>query len=88
VTTAAQHFGNGRPADAASSVPTGTASVGTLLAAPAQAELPLTIVVVSYNRRDLLARCLDSLLHDPDGPDHEVIVVDNASHDGTPTMVA
>ncbi|MGE3910730.1 MAG: glycosyltransferase family 2 protein, partial [Chloroflexota bacterium] len=48
----------------------------------------LTAVVVSYNRRDLVARCLDSLLSDPEAPSLEVIVVDNASQDGAATMLA
>ncbi|MGE3911061.1 MAG: glycosyltransferase family 2 protein, partial [Chloroflexota bacterium] len=48
----------------------------------------LTAVVVSYNRRDLVARCLDSLLADPEAPSLEVIVVDNASQDGAATMLA
>jgi GT2 family glycosyltransferase len=47
----------------------------------------LSAIVVGYNGRDLLARCLDSLLEDADGLGVEVIVVDNASHDGTPEMV-
>lgn len=42
-----------------------------------------TIVVVSYNVRELLARCLASVT----GKGHEVIVVDNASVDGSAGMV-
>jgi N-acetylglucosaminyl-diphospho-decaprenol L-rhamnosyltransferase len=48
----------------------------------------VTAVVVSYNTREWLARCLDSL---PDGcrqHDLEVIVLDNASVDGSADMVA
>jgi GT2 family glycosyltransferase len=41
----------------------------------------LTVVVVSYNTRDLLRRCLASLV------DHPVVVVDNASADGSADMV-
>ena len=41
------------------------------------------MIVVSYNTRDALRRCLDSL----EGAD-EVIVVDNASTDGSAEMVA
>lgn len=49
---------------------------------------PIAVAVVSWNTRDLLARCLRSL-----APDHEdgtagVWVVDNASTDGSPEMVA
>ncbi|MCC7371690.1 MAG: glycosyltransferase family 2 protein [Chloroflexi bacterium] len=47
----------------------------------------LSVVVVSYNRRELVARCLDSLLADPDAPSLEPIVVDNASADGTAAAV-
>jgi N-acetylglucosaminyl-diphospho-decaprenol L-rhamnosyltransferase len=43
----------------------------------------LTIVIVSYNARDDLARCLDSLLAAPPAIDHEIVVVDNASTDGS-----
>jgi GT2 family glycosyltransferase len=48
----------------------------------------VTVVVVGYNGRDLLARCLDSVLVDHGEIGVETIVVDNASHDGTPEMVA
>lgn len=43
-------------------------------------------VVVTFNRRDLLARLLEALLATPDLD--EVIVVDNASTDGTAQMLA
>lgn len=46
----------------------------------------LSIVIVSWNVRDLLRACLHSL--PPAGPACEVIVVDSASADGTPAMVA
>src|SRR4051794_26064744 len=47
-----------------------------------------SIIIVSWNVRDLLRRCLASL-PDAAGPDvrAEVIVVDNASHDGSGAMV-
>jgi hypothetical protein len=48
----------------------------------------LSVVVVGYNGRELLGRCLDSVLADQGNLGVELIVVDNASHDGTPTMVA
>ncbi len=63
----------------------------------------LTVIVVNWNTRDLLARCLESLAPTVQGPlsspaglprtPHlgretvEVIVVDNASSDGSPEMV-
>jgi N-acetylglucosaminyl-diphospho-decaprenol L-rhamnosyltransferase len=50
--------------------------------------LDLSVVVVSYNRRDLLVRCLESVEADAAALDAEVIVVDNASQDGSARMVA
>lgn len=47
----------------------------------------VSIIVVTYNNRDLNALCLDSILLDTDWPDIEVIVVDNASTDGTPALL-
>ena len=47
----------------------------------------VSVIVVGYNGRDLLDRCLASVLEDAGDLDIEVIVVDNASHDGTPEMV-
>jgi len=46
-----------------------------------------SIVIVSYNGRDYLRRCLVSLQAHLRAVEHEVIVVDNASRDGTPQMV-
>jgi GT2 family glycosyltransferase len=43
-------------------------------------------VVVTYNRRELLGRCLDAL-HAQERRIDEVVVVDNASEDGTAAMV-
>lgn len=45
----------------------------------------LTVVVVSYNVRDLLRDCLRSVLAQP--LDLEVVVVDNASQDGSAALV-
>ena len=45
----------------------------------------LSVVIVSYNTRDLLRNCLLSL-RDSVGLDLEVIVVDNASSDGSADM--
>ncbi len=47
----------------------------------------LTLVIVSYQVRDLLERCLVSILHAENSPKVEIIVVDNASTDGTAEMV-
>ena len=44
-------------------------------------------VVVTYNRRALLEECLEAVLGQTRAPDH-VLVVDNASTDGTPELIA
>ena len=46
----------------------------------------LSVIVVSFNAREFLRSCLNSLRQYE--PDAEVIVVDNASHDGSADMVA
>jgi GT2 family glycosyltransferase len=43
----------------------------------------LSIVIVSFNARADLERCLDSLREHPPAASHEVIVVDNGSGDGS-----
>lgn len=45
--------------------------------------VPLVIVIVSYNTRDELLDCLDSLAAHPPSRPHEIVVVDNASADGS-----
>lgn len=47
----------------------------------------VSIITVSYNGRDYVRRCLASLREHRRAVEHEVIVVDNASRDGTPQMV-
>jgi GT2 family glycosyltransferase len=49
----------------------------------------LGVVIVSWNVRDLLARCLTSLFADLDRShlSARVVVVDNASRDGSPDMI-
>ena len=47
----------------------------------------LSIIVVSYNTRELLAACLRSLGPTVSRTAHETIVVDNASRDGSVEMV-
>jgi GT2 family glycosyltransferase len=48
----------------------------------------LSIIIVNYNTRQLLTDCLDSLLiAEPPPGGMEIIVVDNASSDGSPEMV-
>ena len=50
--------------------------------------MDVSIVLVSYNGQDLLRRCLASIYDHTRDLQFEVIVVDNASQDGTPQMVA
>ena len=47
----------------------------------------LSIVIVSYNSRSQIDACLGSLIQTPSSIDHEIVVVDNASSDGTPAAV-
>ena len=66
----------------------------------AQAETPRTsqqvevaipdvsVIVVSFNTREVLRRCLQSVQDDGDGLSAEIIVVDNASTDGSSEMIA
>lgn len=49
--------------------------------------MDLSVSIASWNTRDLLDNCLQSIFDTTDGVDFEVIVVDNASLDGTPGMV-
>jgi N-acetylglucosaminyl-diphospho-decaprenol L-rhamnosyltransferase len=53
----------------------------------AHSNAPVAVVVVSWNTRDLLARCLDSLKPEVDRGRAEVWVVDNASSDGSAELV-
>ena len=55
---------------------------------PPQTQSPdLSIIIVSWNVRDLLRACLHSIDSQRHGLDVEVIVVDGASADGSPAMV-
>ena len=51
-------------------------------------KLDLTISIVSYNTRDYLRQCLNSIFENTRGVSFELIVVDNASTDGSAEMVA
>ena len=51
------------------------------------AHAPITVAVVSWNTRELLADCLESLRDDTRAGLAEVWVVDNASADGSAAMV-
>ncbi|MHB0913496.1 MAG: glycosyltransferase family 2 protein [Armatimonadota bacterium] len=47
----------------------------------------LSILIVNWNTRELLARCIESVYAHPPAVDFEVVVVDNASTDGSAAMV-
>jgi hypothetical protein len=47
----------------------------------------LSIIIVSYNACAELEACLASLVAQPPSVDHEIVVVDNASIDGTPAAI-
>ena len=49
--------------------------------------MKLSIIIVSYNVRDLLQQALDSLIDAAGGIDYELFVVDNNSKDATVEMV-
>lgn len=47
----------------------------------------LSVVILSWNTKELLEACLRSIFDGPRALDFEVVVVDNASQDGSPEMV-
>ncbi len=49
--------------------------------------MDLSILIVSWNTRDLLAQCLASVYACPPAGEFEIIVVDNASADGSADMI-
>jgi GT2 family glycosyltransferase len=55
--------------------------------APATTELDVSILIVSWNTRDILLDCLRSVYAQTRNSRFEVIVVDNASSDGSADMV-
>jgi GT2 family glycosyltransferase len=62
---------------------TWTARAGTMLAAIRNAQPRVSIVIVSYNNVELTRLCLESVLRNSMHPNVEVLVVDNASKDGS-----
>ena len=50
-------------------------------------QVDVSVIIVNCNTRDLLAQCLQSLYDTTSDVDFEVIVVDNASSDGSPAML-
>jgi GT2 family glycosyltransferase len=51
-------------------------------------EPEISILIVSYNTKDLLRKCLNNVIENSQGLSYEIIIVDNASKDGSPEMVA
>ncbi|UCH85145.1 MAG: glycosyltransferase family 2 protein, partial [Candidatus Latescibacterota bacterium] len=49
--------------------------------------MDVSVIIVSYNSRDVLGPCLESLQQQSVRTSTEVIVIDNASSDGTPELV-
>jgi N-acetylglucosaminyl-diphospho-decaprenol L-rhamnosyltransferase len=47
----------------------------------------LSVIISTYNGRDVLANCLESIYQNPSNEPYEIIVVDDASTDGTSEMV-
>lgn len=50
--------------------------------------MELSIIVVNWNTRDLLRNCVQSIYRTLDALEFEVLVVDNASSDGSADMIA
>ena len=50
--------------------------------------LDVSVIIVSYNTKELLRDCLNSLLQKTTAISYEVIVVDNDSQDGSIEMLA
>lgn len=46
-----------------------------------------SIVIVTWNQREIVRQCLDSLNRYARDPNIEIIIVDNSSADGTPEMI-
>ena len=63
------------------------AGPGSAAADRAEASIALSVIISSYNTRELLADCLRSIYQNPSGEAFEIIVVDDASVDGTSAMV-
>src|SRR5215469_424239 len=54
---------------------------------PQDADLLISIIVVTWNAKSYALECLQSLQNKSGRPDVEVIVVDNGSSDGTPQAI-
>ena len=52
-----------------------------------RADIALTIIISCYNTRELVRDCLSSIYQNPPEEGYEIILVDDASSDGTSQMV-
>ena len=48
-----------------------------------ESDILISVIVVSFNTREMTLRCIETVLSDCRGLKHEIWVVDNASHDGS-----
>jgi len=46
-----------------------------------------SLIIVSFNTKDILRECLESVERESDGMEIEILVVDNHSSDGSPEMI-
>src|ERR1051326_1677860 len=60
---------------------------GSELVRKAEGAITLSIIIPTYNARALLSDCLQSIYRNPPTQPYEIIVVDDASADGTSEMV-
>ena len=49
--------------------------------------MELSIIIVSYNTKEVLRKCLQLIYEDVGKIKTEILIADNASHDGSPDMV-
>ena len=69
------------------SLPPGSVAEGKLPGDGITEPLTLSLIIPTYNARELLADCLQSIFRNPPSEPYEVLVVDDASADGTSEMV-
>src|SRR3989344_2278413 len=50
--------------------------------------LDLSIIIVNYNTKEFLKRCINSIIENVKGVSYEIIIVDNASSDGSPSEIS